>query len=98
MLRAIFLSHLRFGMKLTPNSTLQKLVELIAALQTSPETMERAKAFAIACGKGALLALITAFTRTRQPHFSRFSCLDDFSLYNERLEKALSIADPYPYN
>lgn len=28
-----------------------KLVELISALQTSPETLERARAFAVACGK-----------------------------------------------
>ena len=28
-----------------------KLVEIIAALQTSPEVIERAKAFAAACGK-----------------------------------------------
>jgi 3-hydroxyacyl-CoA dehydrogenase len=31
---------------------LQKLVELIPALQTSEGTSERAKAFALACGKG----------------------------------------------
>jgi len=30
----------------------QKLVELIAALQTSQSTLERAKAYAVACGKG----------------------------------------------
>jgi 3-hydroxyacyl-CoA dehydrogenase len=30
----------------------QKLVELIAALQTSQSTLERARAFASACGKG----------------------------------------------
>lgn len=29
-----------------------KLVELISALQTSKETLDRARAFAIACGKG----------------------------------------------
>lgn len=28
-----------------------KLVEIIAALQTTPEVIERAKAFAVACGK-----------------------------------------------
>jgi 3-hydroxyacyl-CoA dehydrogenase len=33
-------------------NTLQKLVELIAALQTSQSTLERAKAYAVACGKG----------------------------------------------
>lgn len=32
----------------------QKLVELISALQTAPETLDRARSFAIACGKGAL--------------------------------------------
>ena len=37
-------------MKLT--KVLQKLVELIAALQTSQSTLERAKAYAVACGKG----------------------------------------------
>ena len=31
----------------------QKLVELIAAVQTSEETLERARAYATACGKGA---------------------------------------------
>lgn len=31
---------------------IQKLVELISALQTSEQTLERARAFAIACGKG----------------------------------------------
>jgi hypothetical protein len=30
----------------------QKLVELVPALQTSSETLERARAFAAACGKG----------------------------------------------
>jgi 3-hydroxyacyl-CoA dehydrogenase len=29
----------------------QKLVELIPGLQTAPETLERARAFALACGK-----------------------------------------------
>ena len=33
-------------------TTWQKLVELISALQTTPETLDRARAFAIACGKG----------------------------------------------
>lgn len=32
----------------------QKLVELISALQTTPETLDRARAFAVACGKGNL--------------------------------------------
>ena len=31
---------------------LQKLVELIPATQTSEETLARARAYAIACGKG----------------------------------------------
>lgn len=35
----------------------QKLVELISALQTTPETLDRARAFAIACGKGNLHSL-----------------------------------------
>ncbi len=34
----------------------QKLVELISALQTSEDTLERARAFAVACGKGTLLS------------------------------------------
>jgi hypothetical protein len=34
---------------------LQKLVELVPALQTSSETLERARAFASACGKGPYL-------------------------------------------
>jgi hypothetical protein len=34
------------------SSILQKLVELVPALQTSSETLERARAFAAACGKG----------------------------------------------
>ncbi|KAF8526008.1 3-hydroxyacyl-CoA dehydrogenase [Hysterangium stoloniferum] len=34
-----------------------KLVEIIAAQQTSPETLERARAFAIACGKGDSLSI-----------------------------------------
>ena len=34
------------------NNILQKLVELIAALQTSQSTLERARAYAVACGKG----------------------------------------------
>lgn len=31
----------------------QKLVELVPALQTSEDTLSRARAFAAACGKGA---------------------------------------------
>jgi 3-hydroxyacyl-CoA dehydrogenase len=31
---------------------LQKLVELIPGLQTSDDTLQRARAFAVACGKG----------------------------------------------
>jgi 3-hydroxyacyl-CoA dehydrogenase len=31
-------------------------VELISALQTSEDTLERARAFAIACGKGIILS------------------------------------------
>jgi 3-hydroxybutyryl-CoA dehydrogenase len=31
-----------------------KLVELISALQTTPETLDRARSFATACGKGSL--------------------------------------------
>ena len=35
----------------------QKLVELISALQTTPDTLDRARSFAIACGKGAWFSL-----------------------------------------
>ena len=44
------------------NENLQKLVELISALQTSKSTLERARAFAVACGKGEVS--ITTFTVT----------------------------------
>ncbi|CDO72619.1 hypothetical protein BN946_scf184985.g38 [Trametes cinnabarina] len=37
-----------------------KLVELIAAVQTSKETLERARAFATACGKGAVFRNLNA--------------------------------------
>lgn len=33
----------------------RKLVEIIPALQTSQETLERAKAFGLACKKGKLM-------------------------------------------
>lgn len=36
----------------------QKLVELIPAIQTSTHTLDRARAFAIACGKGEPRALL----------------------------------------
>lgn len=35
-------------------------MELISALQTSPETLERARAFAVACGKGTSPAHLRA--------------------------------------
>ena len=65
---------------LTPLSTAsQKLVELIAAVQTSEETLERARAYATACGKGAcrvdslaLLPLITSLIIClSSPHWLR---------------------------
>ena len=37
----------------------QKLVELIAAVQTSEDTLERARAYATACGKGACCIVCT---------------------------------------
>jgi 3-hydroxybutyryl-CoA dehydrogenase len=57
--RAPFLqSGTGYGMPMTKEeilgliTLLQKLVELIPGLQTSDDTLQRARAFAVACGKG----------------------------------------------
>ena len=53
---------------LTPRSISQKLVELIAALQTSKETLARAKLFAEACGKGKFWLSILLLVRCIHTH------------------------------
>ena len=52
----------------------QKLVELISALQTSQQTLERARAFAVACGKG----LYIPHVENRLLKFSSFPAGNNF--------------------
>jgi hypothetical protein len=47
---------------MSTNPSKQKLVELIPAIQTSPDTLDRARAFAYACGKGVFsFSLLKSF-------------------------------------
>ena len=41
---------------------LQKLVELISAVQTSQDTLDRSRAFAEACGKGTVTRPALVYT------------------------------------
>ena len=55
--------------------TSQKLVELIAAVQTSEETLSRARAYASACGKGAHHVVSSSPFISCLPSHSSCSCI-----------------------
>jgi len=58
---------LLFRLKRINQQAFQKLVELIAALQTSQSTLERARTYAVACGKGEVSAAARITTNGLQP-------------------------------